>query len=219
MNKKLMAKVESLSRKVQVLQARLAAVNNQSASPEVSPPDVISQEVNVLQQPPLQRKTFSPPVVLTPRVLSIVVAPERPAESSEGPAVSIGMKRRAPEDDERDGVPPEGHYSAESPSRHSSTPRLRRTAHAKHAGFTPVRNTQLRGTSRPSSPPRCTATTAVPSYTITDVTNSPRTSSHSDSQAVKKKTWLGRIRSGSATQNVGVAPRPWMPRSNEYDRQ
>lgn len=111
--------------------------------------------------------------------------------------MSAGKKRPAPDDDERDGVPAEGHYSTDACLRNGPTPRLRRT-HGHPAGFTPVRGASLR--KGLSSPGRRVNAGLVPSEVITDVTNSPRGSSRQGNSQLKKKSWLGKIRGGAGSQ-------------------
>ncbi|KAF8560108.1 hypothetical protein OG21DRAFT_26712 [Imleria badia] len=165
-NKKLTSKVESLTRKVQALQAKLSLMKNQPREP--------------------------------PRIQSIVAPPpsHTPARTGEpsGCEMSAGKKRPAPDDDERDSVPAEGHYSTDACLRNGPTPRLRR-AHGHPTGFTPVRGTSSRKPSGVPSPGRRANAGMTPSEIITDVTNSPR----GDAQ-LKKRSWLGKIRGGTGTQ-------------------
>ncbi|KAG6335470.1 hypothetical protein ID866_3620 [Astraeus odoratus] len=221
-NKKLTAKVESLNRKVQVLQAKLTSAK----SPEAVPSRVSSAVYSLDPMPSSSHPHAIPLMTVThkaedglPQEHRSVFSPTAIAdrETCEPPTISAGVKRRAPDDDERDTVPPEGHYPVDLHLRNPSTPRLRRTLHAKQTGFTPVRHAhaQVRGIFGQLSPSRRATTAAMPSHTITDVTNSPRSSSQMDAQASKKKSWLGRVRSGSAAQNASVATKPWTSRSNE----
>ena len=195
-----------MTRKVQTLQTKLASAKGQPlqmASPRASSsvqPDVFL---------PSHLCPTSGAVTLNPTNLpderSVVPPlPVIPEGISEVPLVSAGMKRRAPDDDERDSVPPEGHYSSDL---HVRTPRLRRTLHGKQTGFTPVRNSTQ--TKVQISPSRRVITAILPSHTITDVTNSPRSTSHGEAQA-KKRSWLGRVRSGGpASQNTSTSANPW----------
>lgn len=138
-----------------------------------------------------------------PRIQSVVApppsrTPDRTTESS-GCEISAGKKRPAPDDDERDNVPAEGHYSTDAYLRNGPTPRLRR-AHGHPAGFTPVRGASSRKPVGVPSPGRRVNAGVTPSEVITDVTNSPRgPSGHGDVQ-LKKRSWLGKIRGGTGTQ-------------------
>ncbi|KAL4069846.1 hypothetical protein V8B97DRAFT_1887601 [Scleroderma yunnanense] len=226
-NKRLSAKVESLTRKVQTLQTKLASTKSQpsqKASPQAlssvpAPQVVVMPSPSHLCASPALAMAVAPISTGLPyersSVFPSLATPERRSETAEVPPVSAGMKRRAPDDDERDAVPPEGHYPVDHHFR-NTTPRMRRTLHAKQIGFTPVRNAQVKGASCQVSPSRRATTAVVSSHTITDVTNSPRTSSHSEVQAGKKKSWLGKVRSGFASQNTSDSSKPWTPRSNEY---
>lgn len=224
-NKKLTVKVESLTRKVQALQTKLAFTKNQSpqiASPRGSPNVPIPQQASETPFPQHLHATPKMTMTLTPKTISTrdhcaTFAPTTAPETvGNVPTIAAGMKRRAPDDDERDSVPPEGHYSVDVPVRNASTPRSRRTLHTTQTGLTPIRSTRPRGGRL--SPARHATTAVTPPHTITDVTNSPRASSHNESQAGKKRSWLGRVRSGSAPQNasVTVPAKPWTPRSNEF---
>lgn len=226
-NKKLTSKVETLTRKVQALQTKLASTKSQSpqiASPRTSPMMPTPQQAGEMSLPPQLHATPKMTVSLTPRMTSThdhraTFAPSAVPETAGNVATIVaGMKRRAPDDDERDSVPPEGHYAADILMRDTSTPHSRRTLHTKQTGFTPSRSTRPRG-GHPS-PARHATTTVTPSHTITDVTNSPRTSSHSESQVGKKRSWLGRVRSNSASQNnsVTVPAKPWTPHSSEFTK-
>ncbi|KAG1754960.1 uncharacterized protein EDB91DRAFT_1096344 [Suillus paluster] len=107
---------------------------------------------------------------------------------------SAGKKRRAPDHDERETVPPEGRYTSDSDMQPATTPRLRKTFHATRSGFTPVRSAR-NILSLPSPGRRITTT-------ISDVTNSPRsTSDPQTSRNSSKRTWLGKIRGGVPQSN------------------
>jgi len=107
---------------------------------------------------------------------------------------SAGKKRRAPDHDDRETVPPEGRYMSDSDIQTATTPRLRKTLHSSRSGFTPVRS--ARSTISLPSPGRRVTTT------ISDVTNSPRsTSDPQTSRNSSKRTWLGKIRGGVPQSN------------------
>ncbi|KAI6136393.1 hypothetical protein F5141DRAFT_1074278 [Pisolithus sp. B1] len=223
-NKKLTVKVESLTRRVQALQTKLASTKSQNpriVSPQASPTVPIPQQASEMSLPQHVHATPKMTMTLTSKTMSAsdhraMFAPTTAPETvGNVPTIAAGMKRRAPDDDERDGVPPEGHYSVDVPMRNTSTPRSRRTLHTKQTGLTPIRSTRARGGQL--SPARHATTAVTPPHTITDVTNSPRTSSHNESHAGKKRSWLGRVRSGSAPQNASVTipVKPWTPHSNE----
>jgi hypothetical protein len=111
-----------------------------------------------------------------------IESPEREAPTS------AGKKRRAPDHDERETVPPEGRYTSDSVVQPATTPRLRKTLLASRTGFTPVRSRNI--TDLPSPAKRATTT-------ISDVTNSPRSASGSQTaRNSSKRTWLGKIRGG-----------------------
>ncbi|KAI6012414.1 hypothetical protein F5J12DRAFT_718201 [Pisolithus orientalis] len=226
-NKKLTSKVETLTRKVQTLQTKLASTKSQNpqiASPRTSSMMPTPQQAGETSSPPQLHATPKMTMSLTPRMTSThdhraTFAPSAVPETAGNVATIVaGMKRRAPDDDERDSVPPEGHYAADILMRDTSTPHSRRTLHTKQTGFTPSRSTRPRG-GHPS-PARHATTAVTPSHTITDVTNSPRTSSHSESQVGKKRSWLGKVRSNSASQNnsVTVPAKPWTSHSSEFTK-
>lgn len=220
-NKKLTTKVESLTRKVQALQGKLSSMKSQPQGPiaEVAPPKTpsvpsppvpapgtsyagghpISARVRESSVPSLPLRSKTPELRVQPAV--VLPASHTPGGNSElsGCETSAGKKRRAPDDDERDGVPAEGHYSTDDGLRNGPTPRLRRT-HGHPGGFTPVRGASLR---KPASPARRMNVVTIPSEVITDVTNSPRGSSRQGDAQMKKKGWLGKIRGGAGSQPVG----------------
>lgn len=226
-NKKLTSKVESLTRKVQALQAKLFSIRNQPQEPvvEVIPPKTASSAPS--PSPPiithggshrssvhmcensgpsltLRSKTPEPRTEARPQSVVALPSSHTPGRTSEpsGCDMSIGKKRPAPDDDERDSVPAEGYYSTDACVRNGPTPRLRRT-HGHPAGFTPVRGASSRKPVGLSSPGRRVNVGITPSEIITDVTNSPRGSSRQgDSQLMKKKSWLGKIRGGAGSQPV-----------------
>lgn len=138
-----------------------------------------------------------------PRVQSAVALPSShtPGKTSElsGCEMSAGKKRPAPDDDERDGIPAEGHYSTDPCLRNGPTPRLRR-AHGHPTGFTPKRGPSSRKAVGPPSPGRRVNAGMTPSEVITDVTNSPRGSSRQGDAQMKKRSWLGKIRGGAGSQ-------------------
>lgn len=123
---------------------------------------------------------------------------------------SAGKKRRAPDQDERDSVPPEGRYTSDSVVQPATTPRLRKTLHASRTGFTPSRSG--RSVLGMPSPGKRAATT------ISDVTNSPR--SASDPQTARnssKRTWLGKIR-GGVPQSNNLGSRVVTTRVNVFEK-
>ncbi|KIJ66214.1 hypothetical protein HYDPIDRAFT_128845 [Hydnomerulius pinastri MD-312] len=237
-NKKLTAKVDSLTRKVQSLQAKLTSMKSQPQE-SVPQPVLSPREPSLPPIPPLpslpvvntyalhDRMLSGPSTIRRPKTpelhhqpMSIVPpshTPERNIETYESGNVSSGKKRRAPDDDERDSVPPEGRYSADPRLRNASTPsRLRRTQ-GPQAGFTPVRGARtILGL---PSPGRRATTAVTPANIISDVTNSPRgSSSQGDSQG-KKRSWLGKIRGGGVSQSAALANRPRGSHSNAFDGQ
>ncbi|KAG2156547.1 uncharacterized protein EDB93DRAFT_1127280 [Suillus bovinus] len=214
-NKKLSTKVESLTRKVQNLQSKLASAKESGQTPPASlaapsvqtvpPPPPIVPLV-----PPVPVITDTKPILGRDRTVSNTLAvsgsqtPERkPMQSGmtqtgetpeEEVPISAGKKRRAPEHDDRDSVPPEGRYTSDSDMQVATTPRLRRTLHPSRSGFTPKRSARI-VTSVPSPGRRATTT-------ISDVTNSPRsTSDPQTSRHSSKRTWLGKIRGGVPQSN------------------
>lgn len=220
-NKKLTSKVESLTRKVQVLQARLSSTKNQAQEPvaEAIPP----KKTSSTPSPPIShaamdsgshrssshiRESSAPSLTLRsktpePHTQPVVAPPPpcTPGRTSEpsGCEVSAGKKRPAPDDDERDTVPAEGHYSTDACLRNGPTPRLRR-AHGHPTGFTPVRGASARKPTGLSSPGRRVNSGVPPSEIITDVTNSPRGPSGQANAQMKKRGWLGKIRGGTGSQ-------------------
>ncbi|KAF9015686.1 hypothetical protein BDQ17DRAFT_1295683 [Cyathus striatus] len=222
-NKKLAAKVETLSRKVQNLQAKLAAakavlpsVHGTSTGAKTAPteesgsrprifsgpaPHSNTNNVNILRD----RSVSLAPRSKTPerRIIPVPVfkakTPEKPQTrvDSDAPesSISAGKKRRAPDDfDEYMSVPAQA-FTADSVPRdeNNKTPRIRRALSSLQSSFTPVRH-QI---SRPiisMSPKR--------SAIISDVTNSPHGASDSKSS---KRSWLGKIR-GSSSQTTFSAP-------------
>lgn len=124
-----------------------------------------------------------------------------PCRTSDPPEceVSTGKKRPAPDDDERDSVPAEGYYPTDANLRNGPTPRLRR-AHGHPGGFTPVRGTVTRKPSGLGSPGRRVNVGVTPSEIITDVTNSPRGPPGQRDAQLKKRSWLGKVKSGAGAQ-------------------
>ena len=225
-NKKLTSRVESLTRKVQALQAKLSSMKNQPQEPvaEVIPPKKASStssppipapiithagsypssiHIHESSAPSLTLRSKTPELRTEPPSQSVVVLPtsHTPGRTSElsGCEMSAGKKRPAPDDDERDSVPAEGHYSTDACLRNGPTPRLRRT-HGHPAGFTPVRGASSRKPVGISSPGRRMNVGITPSEIITDVTNSPRGPSRQGDSQLKKKSWLGKIRGGAGSQ-------------------
>ncbi|KAI1793127.1 hypothetical protein LXA43DRAFT_1180530 [Ganoderma leucocontextum] len=132
----------------------------------------------------------------------------------------IGVKRRAPDDfDDCGTVPPQTFTADSAPSGPTAdgstlvqptTPRLRKALQSMRSGFTPVRHTSSRAGS--ASPRRATTGGGVPAplpHTISDVTNSPRAASHSETgKAAAKKGWLGKIKAAPSSQPRGFTSRP-----------
>ncbi|PIL31385.1 transporter [Ganoderma sinense ZZ0214-1] len=141
---------------------------------------------------------------------------------AEAPSSSslIGVKRRAPDDfDDCGTVPPQTFTADSAPSGPSAdgsahvqptTPRLRKALQSMRSGFTPVRHTTSRAGS--ASPRRATTGGDVAAplpHTISDVTNSPRAASHSETgKAAAKKGWLGKIKAAPSSQPRGYTSRP-----------
>lgn len=199
-NKKLSTKVEALTRKVQNLQSKLASAKESAQTP---PPPIV---------PPVSRVsvfTDTKPTLGRDRTMANTPAafrsqtPERKSMQSgmtqtgvpeEEVPTSAGKKRRAPDHDDRETVPPEGRYTSDSDMQAATTPRLRKTLHSSRSGFTPVRSARTI-ISLPSPGRRATTT-------ISDVTNSPRsTSDPQTSRNSSKRTWLGKIRGGVPQSN------------------
>lgn len=132
----------------------------------------------------------------------------------------IGVKRRAPDDfDDCGTVPPQTFTADSAPSGPAAdgstlvqptTPRLRKALQSMRSGFTPVRHTTSRAGS--ASPRRATTGGSVAAplpHTISDVTNSPRAASHSETgKAAAKKGWLGKIKAAPSAQPRGFTSRP-----------
>ncbi|KAI9057754.1 hypothetical protein FKP32DRAFT_1323349 [Trametes sanguinea] len=138
-------------------------------------------------------------------------------ESSSSSSV-VGVKRRAPDDfDDCDSLPPQPFTadSAPGPSlpAQPTTPRLRKALQSMRSGFTPVRHQFSRAGSTSPSRRATTGSAAAAQVppTISDVTNSPRASSHSENPkvAATKKGWLGKLKSGPSQQSrAPLASRP-----------
>lgn len=205
--------MESLTRKVQNLQTKLASAKE---SAQTSPANLAAPSVQTVQPLPIVPLvprvpvfTDTKPILGRDRAMSNTPAasqsqtPERkPMQSGmtqtgipeEEVPTSVGKKRRAPEHDDRETVPPEGRYTSDSDMQAATTPRLRRTLHSSRSGFTPIRSARSI-TSLPSPGRRATTT-------ISDVTNSPRsTSDPQTSRTSSKRTWLGKIRGGVPQSN------------------
>ncbi|OSD03331.1 hypothetical protein PYCCODRAFT_263209 [Trametes coccinea BRFM310] len=147
----------------------------------------------------------------------IQVHTQQMPESSSSSSV-VGVKRRAPDDfDDCDSLPPQPFTADSAPGpplpAQPTTPRLRKALQSMRSGFTPVRHQFSRaGSTSPSR--RATTGSAAASQvppTISDVTNSPRASSHSENPkvAVAKKGWLGKLKSGPSQQpRAPLASRP-----------
>ncbi|KAF8140526.1 hypothetical protein EV363DRAFT_1393429 [Boletus edulis] len=220
-NKKLKSKVESLTRKVQALQAKVSSMKCQAQEPVAE--TILPKAVPSTSSPPVPgptamhaagypssshiRESSAPSLTFRsktpePWIPSAAAPPptRTPARTSEpsGCEMSSGKKRPAPDDDERDSVPAEGRYSTDVCLRNGPTPRLRR-AHGP-TGFTPVRGASSRKPVGSSSPSRRVNAGVMPSEVITDVTNSPRGSSRQGDAQLKKRSWLGKIRGGTGSQ-------------------
>ncbi|KAG1783583.1 hypothetical protein EV702DRAFT_1273838 [Suillus placidus] len=210
-NKKLTTKVEALTRKVQNLQSKLASAkeSTQTPSANLAAPSVQTAPPPII--PPVPQVpvfTDTKPILGRDRTMSNTPAafrsqtPERKHMQSgmtqtgipEEVSTSAGKKRRAPDHDDRETVPPEGRYTSDPDMQAATTPRLRKTLHPGRSGFTPVRSARSM-ISLPSPGRRATTT-------ISDVTNSPRsTSDPQTSRNSSKRTWLGKIRGGVPQSN------------------
>ncbi|KAG2076967.1 hypothetical protein BDR04DRAFT_1089250 [Suillus decipiens] len=211
-NKKLSTKVEALTRKVQNLQSKLASAKESAQTPPTNLTAPSVQTAPPPTVPPAPRVsifTDTKPITGRDRTTSNTLAafqsqtPERKSMQSdmtqtgiseEKVPTSAGKKRRAPDYDDRETVPPEGRYTSDSDMQTATTPRLRKTLHSSRSGFTPVRSAR-NIVSLPSPGRRATTT-------ISDVTNSPRsTSDPQTSRNSSKRTWLGKIRGGVPQSN------------------
>ncbi|KAJ7878607.1 hypothetical protein B0H13DRAFT_2279034 [Mycena leptocephala] len=197
-NKKLTTKVESLTRKVQNLQAKLAAAKASNPSvpmegldsflPSIAAPTPIrSNRVasgSALPRPKTPERKALPQVfrAQTPerRIVPIPPSPSAPV---------LGKKRRAPDDFEDVNVPTQG-FTPECVPDENGTPRVRRVLNSLHSGFTPVRHSSSRAAV--ASPKRALPAARTSPY-IADVTNSPRLGD----TAKSKRSWLGKIRGTS----------------------
>jgi hypothetical protein len=121
-----------------------------------------------------------------------------PSSGTMGPL--IGKKRPPPE--EFESLPPQGFTPDSLPAYSApvdgSTPRARKVIPSAHSGFTPVRH----GSARPTLPlPSPRRRAGLPRETlIADVTNNPRPLASVETETSKpaKRSWLGKIRGGSA---------------------
>ncbi|KAF9225536.1 hypothetical protein BS17DRAFT_751415 [Gyrodon lividus] len=245
-NKKLTTKVESLTRKVQSSQAKFASMKSQPREPMAEPvtqrvltkeaalspippvlpipPLVMSVEAfsshdHVVSRPPSTLRSKTPePWPQQTFTLPPSHTPDKKSDPFELSNVSAGKKRPAPDDDERDSVPPEGHYSTDPYLRNVSTPRLRR-AQGYQVGFTPVRGASERKILGLPSPGRRMTAAIKPSDVITDVTNSPRGFSIQSDPQGKKRSWLEKLRDGAISQPAGLpsGSKPWGSRSNVFE--
>ncbi|KAI0673754.1 hypothetical protein C8Q78DRAFT_1018750 [Trametes maxima] len=135
-------------------------------------------------------------------------------ESSSSSSV-VGVKRRAPDDfDDCGSLPPQPFTADSAPGTHlpaqPTTPRLRKALQSMRTGFTPIRHNMGRaGSTSPSRRATTGSSTASIPPTISDVTNSPRASSHSEGmKAAAKKGWLGKLKSGPSQARAPLASRP-----------
>ena len=143
------------------------------------------------------------------------------AESSSSSSSLIGVKRRAPDDfDDCATVPPQTFtadsaplgYATDGTPAQPTTPRLRRALQTMRTGFTPIRHHSNRAGS--ASPRRATTGAALgsaPLPTISDVTNSPRSSARHEPVKAAKKGWLGKIKSAPSQ------PRAFSTRQPVFD--
>ncbi|KAG2368805.1 hypothetical protein BDR07DRAFT_1457096 [Suillus spraguei] len=186
-NKKLSTKVEALTRKVQNLQSKLASAKESAqipptnlAAPSVQtapPPTVPPVPGYLYSQIPSQLRGRDRTISNTLAAFRSQTPERKPMQSDmaqtgipeEEVPTSAGKKRRAPDYDDRETVPPEGRYTSDSDMQTATTPRLRKTLHSSRSGFTPVRSAR-NIVSLPSPGRRATTT-------ISDVTNSPRSTS------------------------------------------
>ncbi|KAI0364058.1 hypothetical protein BV20DRAFT_1030293 [Pilatotrama ljubarskyi] len=149
-------------------------------------------------------------------------APTAPAQSQSIPESSssssvVGVKRRAPDDfDDCGSLPPQPFTADSAPGpqlpAQPTTPRLRKALQSMRTGFTPVRHHIARaGSTSPSRRATTGSSNGAPiPPTISDVTNSPRASSHGEGTKVAaKKGWLGKLKSVPSQQSrPPLAPRP-----------
>ncbi|OAX44932.1 hypothetical protein K503DRAFT_795214 [Rhizopogon vinicolor AM-OR11-026] len=223
-NKKLSAKVDALTRKVQSLQGKLATVKESVQTPpaNLAAPSMQPSAPIVPPVPRVPVFTDPGPILGRDRTMSNTTSafrsqtPERRSgimqtgtPEREVPT-SAGKKRRAPDHDERESIPPEGRYTSDSVVQPVTTPRQRKTLHASRTGFTPARSG--RSILGLPSPGRRTTTT------ISDVTNSPR--SASDPQSARnpsKRSWLGKIR-GGVPQSNNLGGRVVASRANVFEK-
>ncbi|KAI6047875.1 hypothetical protein EDC04DRAFT_31313 [Pisolithus marmoratus] len=163
-NKKLTVKVEALTRKVQALQTKLASTKSQNsqialprASPTVPAPQPAAQMAlpQQLHATPKRTTTLTPKSISTHDHRAMLAATTVPEMVGNVPVIAAGIKRRAPDDDEREGVPPEGHYSVDMPMGNTSTPLSRRTK---------TGHTVTRARSGQLSPARHATTAVTPSH-------------------------------------------------------
>ncbi|KAI0652477.1 hypothetical protein C8Q79DRAFT_899739 [Trametes meyenii] len=126
----------------------------------------------------------------------------------------VGVKRRAPDDfDDCGSLPPQPFTADSAPGAHlptqPTTPRLRKALQSMRTGFTPVRHMGRAGSTSPSRRATTGSSAAPIPSTISDVTNSPRASSHSEGlKAAAKKGWLGKLKSGPSQTRAPLASRP-----------
>ncbi|KZT30973.1 hypothetical protein NEOLEDRAFT_1083593 [Neolentinus lepideus HHB14362 ss-1] len=243
--KKLSTKVETLTRKVQTLQAKLSAAKGASSTPEVSKPAFSRPSPAVVIVPPVpslamhianasvlgtpsgRGRTISGPSSIpqpkTPeskgRPFSRAKTPERKYQPASETASSFaGKKRPVPEDfDNCESVPPQGIVAERLVTfgEENMTPRLRRPFQTARTGFTPQRTMVSRTTPKQPSPRRMTTGAAAP--VISDVTNSPRARVSSVAPMKSSKSgWLGKIRGASSTQPLAPRPFPSRP-AFDYD--
>ncbi|KAF8665423.1 hypothetical protein AX16_000442 [Volvariella volvacea WC 439] len=222
-NKKLTSKVETLTRKVQNLQAKLAAAKASLPQPVEKAAEPTPMEISVpvqeppapmLQHPPTLTNTQHPSLAnplatsqsnrsdsqpQAPQTHRSETVLELPLDRSVSmPEPVAGKKRPAPDDfDTCESVPPQA-FTAESIPRdilqERKTPRLRRALSNPHASFTPVRGRRP-GNSVASPNKRGPTDRPIP-HLITDVTNSPRQSNQAARPS--KRSWLGKIRNASS---------------------
>ncbi|KAI0360948.1 hypothetical protein OH77DRAFT_379767 [Trametes cingulata] len=175
-----------------------------------------------LSRPKTPESRIPPMPVFKARTPERRRAPTAPAQTQSIPESTssssiVGVKRRAPDDFDDCGFLPPQPFTVDSapgpqlPAQ-PTTPRLRKALQSMRTGFTPVRHHIARaGSTSPSRRATTGSSNGAPiPPTISDVTNSPRASSHSEGTKVAaKKGWLGKLKSGPSQQSrPPLAPRP-----------
>jgi hypothetical protein len=248
--KKLLAKIDVLTRKVQSLQKKLQdqpsapePTHAESSVPKPSSPNPMLERpipstsktalathtstskaasssgsathVPHMSEPSSSRASPSPldkPASSTSALRART--PEHPAEkpSSAAPIAqtsedlpSTSKKRRLPDDFDQLVVPAQTFTAESLPTSgvENHAPRIRRNTHGLQAGFTPVRHTTGRSTTKPASPTRRPLASAAPAPPH------PNVAAQSGSTAEagpKKRTWLGKIRGAAAPPTTNSKP-------------